>query len=106
MYVSDEAGFYKEGAFGIRLESDIISVAHTTKYQHGARPWLKFDYMTMVPFCPNLIDQSLLSPAEIASIDNYHADVRKSITPLLTPAAAKWLHNETAPLAERGQRLE
>ena len=52
-----------------------------------------------VPFCPNLIDISLLSPAEIKLIDDYHADILRSVTPLLTPAAAQWLRKEAMPLS-------
>ena len=86
------------GHWGIRIESDLISVPAKTQYEHGPQPWLRFDYLTKVPFSANLINTSLLSLAEIDSINSYHASVRESVTPLLTPRAAEWLDRETAPL--------
>eukprot|EP00619_Florenciella_sp_RCC1007_P016766 CAMPEP_0205936784 /NCGR_PEP_ID=MMETSP1325-20131115/42400_1 /ASSEMBLY_ACC=CAM_ASM_000708 /TAXON_ID=236786 /ORGANISM="Florenciella sp., Strain RCC1007" /LENGTH=68 /DNA_ID=CAMNT_0053306977 /DNA_START=41 /DNA_END=243 /DNA_ORIENTATION=- len=58
--------------------------------------------MTQVPFCSSLIDVSLLTPAELEWIDTYHTEVRETVTPLLTPAAARWLAKETALLGPVG----
>ena len=66
-HLSDEPGFYLdgvEGAFGIRLEADLVVVrAHTTE-AWGPRPYLKFKYLTPVPFCRALIDETLLNEEE------------------------------------------
>ena len=103
MYVSDEPGFYKPGDWGIRIESDLVSVPATTPTAEpmppvGSRQWLAFEYVTKVPFCRKLIAVDLLSKQETAWIDAYHADVLAALTPLLSEPARAWLEVETAPL--------
>lgn len=79
MYLSDEPGFYKSGEFGIRIESDLVVASADTRYAFGARPWLRFEYLTKVPFCRALIDTSLLSAAEKDWVDAYHRDVHDTL---------------------------
>jgi len=51
MYVSDEPGFYREGEWGVRIESDLLVVpAENLPYATGNRPFLKFDYVTKVGY--------------------------------------------------------
>ena len=69
-----------------------------TKYAAGARPWLKFEYVTKVPMCTKLVETSLLSPKEIQFIDSYHADVWASVSSLVSEPARAWLYNATRPL--------
>ena len=127
MYLSDEPGFYKPGEFGIRIESDLVVCAAETRYGFGAprfgfdqrsfsattrltpgasapagaREWLKFEYLTKVPFCRALIDTAMLSPAEREWIDEFHAGVRATLLPLVPAggaALAAYIEAETAPL--------
>jgi len=86
MYLSDEPGFYKPGEFGIRIESDLVVVKAETRFAFGARPWLRFEYLTKVPFCRALIDTSMLSTAEKDWIDAYHKDVRETLLSSLAGA--------------------
>ena len=76
-YLSDEPGFYREGAFGIRIEADLVVQPAETRYAWGSRPFLGFRYCTPVPFCPALIDVSLLTPAQRAWVDAHHARCRE-----------------------------
>merc|ERR1719174_723132 len=68
-HVSNEPGFYLDGAFGIRVEADLLVEAAATKYEWGTRPYLRFRNLTPVPFCRALIDTDLLSEEEIKWID-------------------------------------
>ena len=105
-YVSDEPGFYKDGAFGFRIESDLVSVAADTKFGYGARKWLKFDYLTPLPMARALVEETLLSPDEISWIDDFHANTCwAQIAPMLkgTPDEARtrdWLWRACRPLGE------
>ena len=105
-YVSDEPGFYKDGAFGFRIESDLVSVAADTKFGYGARKWLKFDYLTPLPMARALIEDALLSPDEIAWIDDFHANTCwAQLAPMLkgAPDEARtrdWLWRACRPLGE------
>ena len=76
-YLSDEPGFYREGAFGIRIESDLVVQPAETRYAWGSRPFLGFRYCTPVPFCPALIDVSLLTPAQRVWVDAHHVRCRE-----------------------------
>jgi Xaa-Pro aminopeptidase len=97
-FVSDEPGFYKDGAFGIRLEADLVVVPADTRFHTGARPFLRFEYLTLVPFCRRLLDLTLLSPVERAWIDTYHSRVRDELLGCLSETAAAWLRQATEPL--------
>eukprot|EP00633_Aureoumbra_lagunensis_P007272 CAMPEP_0197318772 /NCGR_PEP_ID=MMETSP0891-20130614/52377_1 /TAXON_ID=44058 ORGANISM="Aureoumbra lagunensis, Strain CCMP1510" /NCGR_SAMPLE_ID=MMETSP0891 /ASSEMBLY_ACC=CAM_ASM_000534 /LENGTH=675 /DNA_ID=CAMNT_0042809381 /DNA_START=37 /DNA_END=2061 /DNA_ORIENTATION=+ len=66
-YLSNEPGIYIDNKFGFRLESDllVIDCPHSLRGKTlGAtrRKFLSFEYLTLVPFCRNLIDPSLLAP--------------------------------------------
>ncbi|KAJ1459728.1 peptidase M24, structural domain-containing protein [Pelagophyceae sp. CCMP2097] len=109
-YVSDEPGFYADGAWGFRIESGLVVACVETRYAWGARKWLNFEYVTPVPMCRALIDASLLSPDELAWVDAHHARCRLDVAPLLTAEALgdaedaaralRWLQAQTRPLHE------
>jgi Xaa-Pro aminopeptidase len=63
-----------------------------------ARPFLSFETLTLVPYDRRLIDVTLLTPAERAQVDAYHARVRAEVGPLLDAPARAWLEAATAPL--------
>jgi Xaa-Pro aminopeptidase len=62
------------------------------------RPMLAFETLTLAPIDRNLVDKSLLTPAEIAWLDAYHARVREVLSPKLDAAAAAWLTQAAAPI--------
>lgn len=97
MIVSNEPGFYKEGAFGIRIEN-LVAVAPPSEVPGGERPMLSFETLTLAPIDRTLIDPKLLSADERAWMDAYHARVAAEIGPLLDGAARDWLLAVTAPL--------
>jgi Xaa-Pro aminopeptidase len=95
MIVSNEPGYYKTGAYGIRIEN-LIAVQPWDGA--GERDMLCFETLTLAPIDRSLVDRALLDPDEIAWLDAYHARVRATITPLVDRAAADWLAAATAPL--------
>mmetsp|Transcript_18448 Transcript_18448/g.59858 ORF Transcript_18448/g.59858 Transcript_18448/m.59858 type:complete len:480 (-) Transcript_18448:48-1487(-) len=101
-YVSNEHGCYKDGDFGIRIESDLVVIPAQTQYQMGGRDWLTFDYLTLVPMCRVLIDTALISPDEHLWLDGYHEKVWKSLEGALTSPehtrTREWLRRATQPL--------
>ncbi|MCS6930914.1 MAG: aminopeptidase P family protein [Acetobacteraceae bacterium] len=94
MILSDEPGFYEAGRYGIRIENLLL----VRREPGTARPFLCFETLTLVPYDRRLIAPGLLSPAERAQVDAYHARVRAEIGPLLDAAARAWLEAATAPL--------
>ena len=43
-------------SFEFRIESDLVAVVAETKYAYGTRAWLKFEYLTPLPF--SVVDRS------------------------------------------------
>ncbi|MBK1636283.1 aminopeptidase P family protein [Rhodovulum adriaticum] len=98
MILSNEPGYYREGAFGIRIENLIAVRAAPALAGADDRAMLAFETLTWVPIDRRLIDTGLLSDEERAWLDRYHAEVAHRIAPLVSDDARAWLHKATAPL--------
>ena len=96
MIVSNEPGYYKRGAYGIRIES-LVCVIEADAGNAG-NGMLAFETLTRAPIDRNLIDAGLMTAEEIAWLDDYHATVRQSLTPLLDRETAAWLARVTRPI--------
>ncbi|MEL6664232.1 MAG: M24 family metallopeptidase C-terminal domain-containing protein, partial [Pseudomonadota bacterium] len=97
MIVSNEPGFYKEGAYGIRIEN-LQYVTEASKIDGGDRPMLGFENLTWAPLARELIEVSMLSPDENAWVDDYHAKVLDIIGPQVDGEVKAWLEAACAPL--------
>jgi len=96
MILSNEPGYYKAGAYGIRIENLVLVVPHEIK---GAeREMLGFEPLTLAPFERALIDAAMLDAGERAFVDEYHARVRAMIGPLVPEETRAWLTEATAAL--------
>jgi Xaa-Pro aminopeptidase len=100
MIVSNEPGYYKTGAYGIRIEN-LVVVEKREGLGEAGREIYGFETITLAPIDRDSIDLSLLEPHEIAWLDQYHARVRELLTPLVDAATASWLAQVTQPLVER-----
>ncbi|PZO64213.1 MAG: X-Pro aminopeptidase [Paracoccus denitrificans] len=97
MILSNEPGYYREGAFGIRLEN--LIVVEPAESPDPGREMLGFETLTLVPLDRRLIEPGMLSRDETLWLDAYHARVRAALSPLVPPEVAEWLDAATAPLA-------
>lgn len=98
MILSNEPGYYRTGAFGIRIEN-LIVVQNAGAVEGGDnRPMLCFETLTFVPFDRHLIITDMLSEGERAWIDQYHLDTLHKIGPRVDGAALDWLTSACAPL--------
>jgi len=98
MVVSNEPGYYKTGEFGIRIEN-LVTVVPCHDIANSERPLLSLETLTLAPIDRALVDRALLTEAEIAWLDEYHARVRETLTPLVDAKTAVWLAEATRPLA-------
>lgn len=96
MIVSNEPGYYREGAFGIRIEN-LQYVTEAAAIAGGERKMHGFETLTLAPISLELIDIDLLSGDERSWLDAYHARVRKEISPLVSEPVRSWLHEATQP---------
>ncbi len=97
MVLSDEPGYYREGAYGIRIEN-LLAIEARPGLGDGGRPFLGFEVLTLVPIDRALIDLAQLTADERRWIDAYHARVQAGIGPLLDQPARAWLETATRPL--------
>jgi Xaa-Pro aminopeptidase len=100
MIVSNEPGYYKTGAYGIRIEN-LVVVEKRDGLGEAGREIYGFETITLAPIDREAIEPSLLAPQEIAWLDEYHARVRETLTPLVDGATAAWLAQVTRPLLQR-----
>ncbi len=98
MIVSNEPGFYKQGAFGIRIEN-LEVVSDATAIKGGDRPMLGFECLTLAPIDYRCIEPDQLTQAEVAWFNSYHARVLATLAGALTAEERKWLTTATKPLS-------
>ncbi|MEL6878729.1 MAG: aminopeptidase P family protein [Pseudomonadota bacterium] len=96
MFLSNEPGYYKPDAFGIRIENLVLVEERDIENAEGT--YLGFETLTFVPLDRKLIDTSLLTEAEIAWVNSYHEQVRALLAPQLEGEDLAWLERECAPL--------
>ncbi|OTB17679.1 hypothetical protein K445DRAFT_20150 [Daldinia sp. EC12] len=97
--ISNEPGYYEDGAFGIRIENIVMVKEVQTKYKFGDKPYLGFEHVTMVPYCRKLIDIGLLTSEEKAWLNDYNADIWNKIKGYFEgdELTLAWLKRETQP---------
>ncbi|CUH80302.1 putative peptidase [Tritonibacter multivorans] len=99
MILSNEPGYYREGAFGIRIENLIVvTPAEALPTSDQGRDMLSWRTLTFVPIDRRLIDADSLCTAEKDWLNAYHAEVLEKILPQLSAGAAEWLKTACAPL--------
>jgi Xaa-Pro aminopeptidase len=98
MILSNEPGYYRPGAFGIRIEN-LIYVEEAEMIEGGDRPMHGFKTLTWCPIDRRLILSHMLTREELRWLDDYHAETREKLLPLIEDEQVKnWLRKATAPL--------
>ena len=89
--ITIEPGYYLAGQYGIRIENQVEII--------NSRPgFCRFSTLTLVPIDLNLVELHLLSEAEKQWIDDYHQQVRETLSPRVNAEARPWLFAVTAPI--------
>jgi Xaa-Pro aminopeptidase len=96
MIVSNEPGYYKVGAYGIRIENLVL----VEPAEGGEREMLGFETLTLAPIDRRLVEPGLLDAEERAWLNAYHARVYGELGPLLDPPTREWLAAATEPIGE------
>jgi Xaa-Pro aminopeptidase len=92
MIVSIEPGYYKENAYGIRIENLVL-------VKKSSPGFLCFTPLTKVFLEPKLIDFENLTIPERQWLKDYHQDIVEAIGSRLTPSTKIWLDNKIKPFA-------
>ncbi|WP_397542287.1 M24 family metallopeptidase [Roseovarius salis] len=98
MIVSNEPGYYREGAFGIRIENLVVVEPAAPLPGGDTADRLAFETLSFVPIDRRLIVVEMLTPPEREWLDGYHAACREKIGPQLDGPTRDWLDAATAPL--------
>jgi Xaa-Pro aminopeptidase len=98
MLLSNEPGYYKAGAFGIRLEN-LVLVSEPQEVG-GDLPMMGFETITRAPFERRLIDAAMLSPGELNWLNAFHAQVLADIGPQLEGDDRRFLQAACAPIGQ------
>jgi Xaa-Pro aminopeptidase len=97
MILSNEPGYYKTDAYGIRIEN--LELVVGTNVAGAEKPVNAFETLTFAPIDRRLIEVAMLSEAELKWLNDYHARVNRIVRPHLDDAATKlWLDEATAEL--------
>jgi Xaa-Pro aminopeptidase len=96
MILSNEPGYYKAGEYGIRIENLVLVEEREIAGAEGA--FCGFETLTFVPIDRALVDLALLTPAERAWWNAYHARTLALLAPLLEGADRAWLEEACAPI--------
>jgi Xaa-Pro aminopeptidase len=99
MILSNEPGYYKTDAYGIRIEN--LELVVGTDVAGAEKPVNAFETLTLAPIDRRLIDVSMLSAAELKWLNDYHARVNRTVRPHLDDNATKlWLDEATAAFSQ------
>lgn len=98
MILSNEPGYYRDGAFGIRIEN-LIVVSEVAPLPGGDdRDFLAFETLTYVPIDRRLILTEMLDTGERAWLDAYHKTCLDKLSGRVSAPARLWLTKACAPL--------
>jgi Xaa-Pro aminopeptidase len=97
MILSNEPGYYRAGAYGIRIEN-LVLVTERAPVAEAEKPLNAFETLTLAPIDARLVEPALLTTEETAWLEAYHARVREALAPLVDAPTRDWLAQATAPL--------
>jgi Xaa-Pro aminopeptidase len=93
MIVSNEPGYYKTDAYGIRIEN--LVAVREAKIDGADRRYLEFETLTLAPIDLACIEPGLLTDAERQWLNDYHRRVRETVGPDVDEATRAWLAEAT-----------
>ncbi|KJY85983.1 X-Pro aminopeptidase [Vibrio neptunius] len=96
MVLSNEPGYYRADAFGIRIENLELVVEAKT---NGDFPVLCFESLTRCPIDTRNINVDMLTKPELNWVNEYHQKVWNDISPLVQGDVKTWLEKATQPIA-------
>ena len=97
MILSNEPGYYKTGAYGIRIENLVIVTSAET-IEGGEREMMGFETITLAPLDRGLIVKDMLTADEVDWVNGYHARVFETLADKVSPDVREWLRVATSEL--------
>ncbi len=97
MILSNEPGYYKTDAFGIRIEN--LELVVGTEIPGAEKLVNAFETLTLAPIDRRLVDLNMLTGEELSWLNDYHDRVRHAVRAHLDEQTKVWLDAATAPLS-------
>jgi Xaa-Pro aminopeptidase len=97
MILSNEPGYYKTDAYGIRIEN--LELVVGADIPGAEKPVNAFETLTLAPIDRRLVDLNMLDGDELSWLNDYHARVRHAVRPHVDEATKVWLDAATEPLS-------
>jgi Xaa-Pro aminopeptidase len=95
MILSNEPGYYRTGAYGIRIEN-LVLVVEAPPVAGAEKPLNAFETLTLAPIDTRLVEPAMMTADETAWLDAYHARVRETLAPVVDAPTREWLIKATA----------
>lgn len=95
MVLSNEPGYYRANAFGIRIENLELVVEQPTD---GDFPVLSFESLTRCPIDKRNIKLEMLTDTEVTWLNDYHQTVWDEISPHVEGDVYEWLRQATSAI--------
>ncbi|MEM9548196.1 MAG: aminopeptidase P family protein, partial [Bacteroidota bacterium] len=92
MLTSNEPGYYKEGAYGIRVENLLVAVPSDKE------DFIEFETLSLYPMDIKLIDETIFTKSEKAWLNKYHYEVLQKVGPLLEGDVKSWFELKCRPM--------
>src|ERR1700676_765605 len=97
MILSNQPGYYKTDAFGIRIEN--LELVVGTEIRGAEKLVNAFETLTLAPIDRRLVDLNMLTGEELSWLNDYHDRVRHAVRAHLDEPTKVWLDAATAPLS-------
>lgn len=95
MTVTDEPGLYLAGRFGVRIENTLLITPYK-ETEFGQ--FLQFESLTLCPIDTAPIAREMMLAEEVAWLNDYHQQVRDTLSPHLDEGERAWLRKATEAL--------
>lgn len=95
MTVTDEPGLYLAGRFGARIENTLLITPYK-ETEFGQ--FLQFESLTLCPIDTAPIVREMMLAEEVAWLNDYHQQVRDTLSPHLDEGERAWLREATEAL--------
>ena len=99
MILSNEPGYYRAGAYGIRIENLVLAIA-APAVAGGEKELNTFETLTLAPIDRRLVEPALLTNDERRWLDDYHARTVATLAPLVDADTRAWLEAAARPLGD------
>ena len=92
MTVTNEPGIYRQGKHGVRIENTML-IVEAGETEFGK--FLRLEPLTLCPIDLTPVVWEMMTPEEVAYLNDYHKKVYETLSPHLDEEEKQWLDSKT-----------